>query len=110
MRVLRHHRVTAEPRAARAWGEAAARATTSGDGTFRSGGLPDGVFDVAPRCASRIRTRFQVLPARREGVPPGTTDVEFVLAPALSIEGVVVDGDGHAAAPVPLPQVDFGRR
>jgi RNA polymerase sigma factor (sigma-70 family) len=76
-------------------------ARSGADGAFRLRGLPDGVFDLAAERDPYPGTE-PLLPARRFGVPGGTSGVEFVLGATLSLQGIVVDEDGRPVSGLAL--------
>jgi protocatechuate 3,4-dioxygenase beta subunit len=67
-----------------------------GDGSFELNGL-----DPAAKWTVSVRVQGgAVQPGAREHVAVGTRDLVFRLAPALTIEGTVVDGEGRPVAGV----------
>ncbi len=78
--------------------------TTGPDGRFEVGGLGAGPFVLEAEATAADGTVWRV---RRDGVRPGTLDLELVLHTALAFHGRVVDGGG---APVRGLEVSAVRR
>ncbi len=72
------------------------QATSGSDGTFSLAGVPEGVFTVT--AASGWGGKLNYTTASKEGVHPGDSDVNLIVAEGFRITGQIIDPEGKPAS------------